>query len=202
VTGPDTVPFGEVSDWTTQLAKISDADPSVIINTDYLTANAAKFITQFSQNPTDSLVFSQYAPSVPEFLDLAGSAADGVLYNLPMAALPTTDAGKEVLDSYKAAYDSDPGLYGILIHEQVGLWAQAAEDVGDPTDKAAVGAAIGTLDTTTAVGRVVFDQDTHLAKSGDDYIPFTVYQVQDGERVTISPSQYAEGDLTKPSWVK
>jgi branched-chain amino acid transport system substrate-binding protein len=194
VTGPDTVPFGEVSDWTTQLAKIHDADPS--INTDYLTANAAKFITQFSQNPTDSLVFSQYAPSVPEFLDLAGSAADGVLYNLPLAALPTTDAGKEVLDAYKTEYNSDPGLYGVLLHEQIGLWAEAAEDVGDPTDKAAVGAAIGKLDTTTAVGRVVFDQKTHLAMSGDDY------QVQDGKRVTISPDAYAEGALTKPSWAK
>lgn len=202
VSGPDTVPFGEVNDWTTQLAKIRETDPSVIINTDYLTANAAKFITQFAQNPTDSLVFSQYAPSVPEFLDLAGSAADGVLYNLPMSALPTTEAGKQVLEDYRAEYGSEPGLYGVLIHEQVRLWAQAAEAVGDPTDKAAVGAAIGELDVVTAVGRVVFDQDTHLARSGDDYIPFTVYQVQGQERVTISPQQFADGSLMIPSWIE
>lgn len=202
VFGPDTVPFGEVSDWTTQLAKIRETDPAIIINTDYLTANAAKFITQFSQNPTDALVFSQYAPSVPEFLDLAGNSADGVLYNLPIAALPTTEAGKKVLDDYQQAYGSDPGLYGVLVHEEIGIWARAAEAVGDPTNKAEVGAEIGQTDMTTAVGRVVFDQDTHLAKSGDDFIPFTVYQVQDGKRVVISPERYAEGTLMKPSWVQ
>jgi len=201
VTGPDTVPFGEVSDWTTQISKIQEIDPSVIINTDYQTANASSFLTQFSANPTDSLVFSQYAPSVPEFVDLAGVAANGVLYNLPVAPLKTTEDGKAAIDAFTAAYGTDPGLYGIMLYEQVKLWAEAAEKVGDATDKAAVGAAIGELDVLTSLGQVTFDQDTHLAVAGAGGIPMTYFQIQDGKRVSIYPVDGAEADFETPSWI-
>ena len=202
MTGPDTVPFGEVSDWTTQITKIKEADPSVVVNLDYQTANAASFLTQFSADPTESLVFSQYAPSVPEFVDLAGPAADGVLYNLPVSPLKTTDEGKAAIDAFTTAYGSDPGLYGIMLYEEVKLWADAAAEVGDPTDKAAVGAAIGALDLTTSLGKVHFDQDTHLAVAGADGIPMTYFQIQDGARVSIYPVDGAEAAFVTPSWIK
>lgn len=200
VTGPDTVPFGEVSDWTTQITKIHEADPSVILNTDYQTANAARFLTQFAQNPVDALVFSQYAPSVPEFVDLAGDAGDGVVYNLPFAPLVKTPEGAAAVEAFTAEYGNDPGLYGIVTYEEVRLWADAAEKVGDPADRAAVGAAIGTLDLVTSVGRVRFDQQTHLSVSGADGIPMLYFQIQDGEQVTVAPSDVAGAPFQKPDW--
>jgi len=66
VTSVDLLPFGEIGDWRTFLAKVRQDNPAVIINTDYQPGNAAKFLTQFLEQPTDSLVFIQYAPSVPE----------------------------------------------------------------------------------------------------------------------------------------
>jgi branched-chain amino acid transport system substrate-binding protein len=70
VTENDLLPFGEINDWRAFLAKIRSNPPAVLINTDYVSANAATFMTQFMEDPTNSLVFIQYAPSVPEFLDL------------------------------------------------------------------------------------------------------------------------------------
>lgn len=202
VTGPDTVPFGEVDDWTTQITKIHQADPSVVVNTDYQTANAARFLTQFSQNPVDALVFSQYAPSVPEFVTLAGPAANGVLYNLPIAPLTATPEGKKAVDAFNAAYGTDPGLYGILTYEEVKLWADAALKVGDPTAREKVGAAIGQLDVETSVGRVHFDQITHLTVSGDGGIEMIYFQIQNDKRVPIAPTAVAEGKLQQPAWVQ
>lgn len=202
VVGPDTVPFGEVSDWTTQITKIKEADPSVIVNTDYQTANAASFLTQFVANPTDSLVFSQYAPSVPEFIDLAGTAANGVLYNLPISPLKTTPEGEAAITAFDDAYDTDPGLYGIMLYEAVKLWADAADTAGDPSDREAVGAAIGDLDVVTSLGRVHFDPETHLAVAGEDGIPMTYFQIQDENRVSVYPAEGAEASFVSPPWIR
>jgi branched-chain amino acid transport system substrate-binding protein len=203
VTGPDTVPFGAVDDWTTQISKIRALDPSLVINLDYQVANAAKFLTQFRQNPTQSLVFEQYAPSVPEFVTLAGSNADGVLYNLPIAPIQKAKATQDLIKKYTAKYGSAPANYAFDDYEEVRMWAEAADKVGDPTQKDKVGAAIGTLDDKdTTLGRIHFDQKTHLAVSGDDGVPFTNYQIQNGKRVTITPDAYADGKFQTPSWIR
>ena len=53
----DLVPAGEINDWRTFLGTVRDAEPAVIINTDWMSSNAALFVSQFNENPTDSLVF-------------------------------------------------------------------------------------------------------------------------------------------------
>ncbi|MFJ5958978.1 ABC transporter substrate-binding protein [Paenarthrobacter sp. NPDC092416] len=202
VTGPDTVPFGEVDDWTTQITKIRQVDPAVIINLDYLTANASKFLTQFRQNPTQSLVFSQYAPSVPEFTELAGRNADGVLYNLPFAPLPALPETKELTKKLTDKYQAEPSLYSFGLYEQVYLWADAVRAVGDPGKRSEVGVALGKLDTQTTLGRVHFDPATHLAVAGKDGIPMTYYQIQNGKRLNIAPEEFADGKFQRPEWMK
>ncbi|KAF5292403.1 hypothetical protein FQR65_LT20295 [Abscondita terminalis] len=144
VSGPDVVPFGEIDDWNAQLGKIRQADPSLIINLDYQVANAAKFMTQFRQNPTDSLVFIQYAPSVPEFLDLAGKDAEGLLYNLAITPLPGAKESDTIFTAYKKKYNEEAGLSAAAVYEGIRLWAQAAEQVGDPSAREKVGKAFGT----------------------------------------------------------
>jgi branched-chain amino acid transport system substrate-binding protein len=204
VDGPEKVPFGEVNDWTAQLTKIRRANPEVIVNTDYLTANSVKFLAQFRENPTKSLVFLQYAPSTPEFLKLAGGKADGVFYNLLGAGIdsPKVPKGAAAVAAFKKKFGQDPGTYGISVHELVTLYAEALKKVGDPAKKAQVGAAIGKLDINTALGRIVFDPATHLAKQGNDYVPLQFFQIQNGGRVLLGPPQYATGSLVMPSWVK
>ena len=64
------------------LAKVNETKPDLVINTDYIPGNSALFLKQFLEAPTDSLVFLQYAPSVPEFVELTGERSNGVIYNL------------------------------------------------------------------------------------------------------------------------
>ena len=107
VTNAELVPFGEINDWHAFLAKVRQDPPDVIINTDYLPANAATFMSQFMEKPTNSLVFIQYAPSVPEFLKLTADKSSGVLYNL---------LGRHAEDAEKSARRGDLGQ----IQETVG----------------------------------------------------------------------------------
>ncbi len=51
------IPSGEINDWRAFLAKVRQDVPDVVINTDWVPSNASTFITQFLEDPTDSLVF-------------------------------------------------------------------------------------------------------------------------------------------------
>lgn len=205
VTGPDTVPFGEVNDWTPQIAKIRSADPSVVVNLDYQTSNAVRFVTQFRDNPTNSLLFSQYAPSVPEFVELAGADADGVVYNNLSGVVRSSayEPAAEFLEKFDAEYQADPGSYGAMVYEEIMVWAAAAEAAGDPFDKDAVAEALAETNLTeTAIGSIQFDPETHLAETGDtDGVPLQFYQLQEGKPVLLGPEEYADGEFQRPSWM-
>ena len=200
----DLLPFGEINDWRGFLGKVREAEPAVIINTDYVSSNAALFVSQFNENPTDSLVFIQYAPSVPEFIELTKEQSSGIVYNLLGGILdvPSNPRAAEVVGKYKAAFGNEPGSYGASLYEQVMIYANALEKVGDPADRVAIGEAIGASDTETAMGRVTFDPATHLAVQSNEGVPLQFYQIQDGERVLFYRPVYASGDFVEPAWMK
>lgn len=204
VTVDELVPFGEVTDWRSILAKVRADVPDVVINTDYLPGNSASFLNQFMEQPTKSLVFLQYAPSVPEFVELTKANSNGIIYNLLGGALttPKNPRAGEVADKYKAKYGTESGTYGVALYETVYLYLDALKKAGDATDHAAVMKALGETDKQVAGGRLKFDQATHLATQGDDFIPITFFQIWDGKRVLISPTQYATGEFQIQPWMK
>ena len=203
VTLDELLPFGEISDWRALLARVRENPPDVLINTDYLPANAATFMTQFMEDPTDSLVFIQYAPSVPEFVELTADQSTGVTYNLLGGVLntPGVPRAAEIQQAFQARWGVESGTYGVMLYETVMMYADVLEAVGDPTDRLAIGAALGQVDRETALGRVAFDPETHLARQGNDFVPIQFYQIWDGERVLFYPPQYATGDFRRPPWM-
>jgi branched-chain amino acid transport system substrate-binding protein len=204
ITENELLPFGEINDWRGFLAQVREDPPAILVNTDYLPGNAATFMSQFMENPTNSLVFIQYAPSVPEFLELTKDDSSGVVYNLLGGTLPANASprAEEVIGKYVAAYGSEPGTYGVALYEQVMMYADALAAVGDPAERVAIGEWIGKADKETAMGRMRFDPATHLAVQGNDGIPLQFYQIVDGKRVLFSPDQYATGEFTMPPWMK
>lgn len=203
ITVDELVPFGEVSDWRPIISRIRRDPPDVVINTDYIPGNAATFLNQFLEEPTNSLVFLQYAPSVPEFVELTGERSTGVVYNLLGGVLdtPRHARGPELLQMFKDKYGTESGAYGVGLYEMTNVYFDAVRAVGDPTDHEAIGRAIGMTDKPVAQGRLKFDPATHLSMQGDDFIPLTFFQIQDGRRVLIAPSQYATGEFELPPWM-
>lgn len=198
------VPFGEVGDWRAILARVRDANPDLVINTDYLPGNSALFLNQFLEEPTDSLMFLQYAPSVPEFVTLTGDNSAGVLYNLINAPLDSEGwpRGQELMDAYEARFGLESGVYGVGLYEMANFYFEALAEVGDPTDREAVAAAIGQIKRPTVAGNLEFDPETHVALQSNDHIPVSFWQLQEGgARVLIEPSKYANGAFMTPPWM-
>ena len=198
----EVIPSGEVNDWRAFLAKVRQDPPDLVVNTDWVPANASTFITQFLEDPTDSLVFIQYGPSVPEFLNLTKDKATGVIYNLLGGHVTTIPRTMEVMGKFEERWGSAPGPYGVGLYEMMHLYLEAVQKAGDPTDRRAVAQALSETDKVVSEGRLVFDPATHLARQGNDYIPITFYQIWEGERTLFYPDQWSNGEFRLPPWMK
>ncbi|MBW8639045.1 ABC transporter substrate-binding protein [Hoeflea sp. WL0058] len=199
----DVVPPVEINDWRVMLNQIRANPPAVIINTEASSSNAAAFMNQFMEDPTDSLLFIQYAPSVPEFVDLTRKNSTGVLYNMlggPISGevRPRT---KEIGEKYVEEYGYDSSIYGYIVYEMVYLYKDILEEVGDPMNYEAMSAALAKTDKEMVHGRVKFDPATHLSIQGDGYLPIQFYQIWEGDRITIYPQEFATGDSQTPPWM-
>ncbi|MEM6440000.1 MAG: ABC transporter substrate-binding protein [Pseudomonadota bacterium] len=203
VTVDELVPFGEVGDWRAILAKVRADEPTLVVNTDYIPGNSALFLKQFLEAPTDSLVFLQYAPSVPEFVELTGEQSTGVLYNLIGGALdtPKWPRGEELMDAYEARYGVESGAYGVGLYEMTNLYFNALREVGDPTDREAIGEAIGRQKQVTVAGNIEFDPATHVALQSNDHVPVSFWQIRDGQRLMVGPEKFSAAEFELPPWM-
>ena len=203
ITIDELVPFGPVSDWRPILAKVRENLPEVIVNTDYIPSNAALFTNQFREKPTDSAVFLQYAPLVPEFVKLTGEKSNGVLYNAIGATLDIDGhpRGQEVAEKYRQEYGVDSSAYGTGLYDMATINFDALEKVGDLTDHTAIGKAIGETKRAVVSGYLEFDSETHVARQSKDHVPVTFFQVQDGKGVMIVPYKYKNCAFKTPVWM-
>jgi branched-chain amino acid transport system substrate-binding protein len=201
IVGSETVPFQSVTDWRPQLARVRALNPGVIVNTNSAPASDATFFNQFIEQPTDSIVFLQYAPSVPEFSKLTNNKADTVLFNMLGGAIDSRADTKEIAAKYEKKYGPG-GYFSVVAYVDTLLYALCIHKGVDPTDRAGIGKCLGELDVDTPSGRLAFDQVTHLAKHGESYTPTLFYQVgKDGHNVIISPSNVADATFTQPYWM-
>lgn len=201
VTLYEMVAFGTITEWGPTLAKIRADPPALIINTDYQYTNEATFMEQFLQNPINSHVFMQYGPSTPEFINLLGDKATGVLYNLPWVGMycEKYPQGIALREKFEERWGYEPGPYGPSLYCEVMVWANACERVGDPKDRVAVGKAIGMWTAElTAAGLTVFDPKTHLVSL--DFMLPTFYQIWNQKRVLVDPDVYKTESVRNPPW--
>ncbi|HEX7299618.1 MAG TPA: branched-chain amino acid ABC transporter substrate-binding protein, partial [Solirubrobacteraceae bacterium] len=198
------------ADWGPVLVKIRREPPGVIFFSDAVVGDEASFIKQFRQAPTPSLVYQQYAPSVPEYLELAGKAADGVLWSTVLGLITSDDLGKRFMEDYQKRFNEQPGLSTAgAQYDLVRLWAGAAATAGDPYDFKRVNRALSQTIFRGVSGAYRFapgelaprpyPEEVNDASLG---MPHLTFQIQDGKQALISPSPYATGTYRAPPWLK
>ena len=202
VSGFETVPFQTVTDWRGLLSQVRQNPPDIVIVTDSAPPNNAAFLNQFMEDPTDSLVFLQYGPSVPEFIELTAENSTGVIYNLLGGAIDSLPETEEIRDKYEERYGHRGGYFAVAAYNEVQLYATCLEQVGDAADRLAIGECFGNLDVMTPSGRMKFDPDTHLAMFGEDLQPLLFYQIWEGDRFIIDPEAYASAEFRLPPWME
>jgi branched-chain amino acid transport system substrate-binding protein len=197
------------ADWGAVLVKIRSQPPGIVFFSDYAAGDEASFIKQFRQSPTKSLVYQQYAPSIPQYQQLAGSAANGVLWSTVIGILQHDPLGDPFSAAFQRKFGAPAGFSNAgdqydLVH----IWAQAVATAGDAYDFARVNKIIGNTVHRGVCGSYRFPDATLTSwpypdKTPDPSLgmPHLTFQIQNGKQVLISPEPYATGKFQLPSWL-
>jgi len=198
-----------VQDWTPVINALKSEGAGVVFISHWVAAELAAFAQQFAFDPVpNSLVYLQYGPSQPEFLDLARGAGEGMIWGTVLGT-PRTEAGVAFREAYMARHGDNMGeVYTSSGWDTVHMLAQVWAEV-DPSDFDAVGRAIRGLRYEGLSGTYTFDRpqqrplgypwETDVMSEG---IPHLIYQVQDNRHTIILPAELAEAGYRLPHWAR
>ncbi|SPJ28980.1 ABC transporter substrate-binding protein [Falsiruegeria mediterranea] len=197
-----------VQDWAPVIRALQDTDAAAIMIDHWVAAELAAFAQQYAFDPVPgSIVYLQYGPSQPEFLDLAQGAGEGMVWGT-VYGVYADEMGAAFRERYRAKF---PGTMGMVYtgggYDAVHILAKAWEEVGDPDNFDAVGDAIRNTEYRGVNGFYRFDPETN---SGISYPNMTdtleegqahlFFQVQNNEHRIIAPAALAEVPFAAPPW--
>lgn len=197
-----------LSEWGPVLSKIRQEPPGLIFHADYIPSDLASFQQQFRSDPTPSLMYQQYGPSIPEYLELAGADADGVIWSTVIGTLPD-----ETGDAFKEAYQQEYGAQAGLSqaggqYDLVHVWAQSAAMAGDPSDFVAVNANLKRMLYRGVSGTYRYKPEELTAIPFPDAVndpslgmPHLTFQIQAQEQILVDPDPYVQGEFQLPGWL-
>jgi branched-chain amino acid transport system substrate-binding protein len=188
------------------LSGVRDNPPSVLFTTDYNPADNAAMAKQLASDPIPSLVYQQYGPSVPEYLELAGEAANGIIWATVLGLLPDA-IGNDFRARYEAKFGQQPGWANAGgVYDTTWVWAKAVALAGDPKDYQKIAAI-----TEGSIHRGVTGGISFVNHAGQQYPsqtndpslgqPHIIVQIQNGEHKVISPAPYTSGEFQIPPWI-
>jgi len=205
------------SEWGPTLAKIRQDPPGVIAITHFFPADLAQFMLQFAPNPTSSLIYMQYGPSIPAFRDIAKETSNGVLYATVIGALQD-EIGTAFEKRYKAKFGANAGHNsGVQPYDGCYVWATAAALAGGTGEPGAAEQNKKVAQRMSAmiwrgiagVTRFIPGEQaayTYPTQTNDPSLgmPHQFLQIQDYKQSPglIAPSPYATAKFAVPPWIK
>ena len=194
-------------DWGPVLSRVKQAKPTVLFTSDFSPADDAAMAKAWAASPTKTLVYQQYGPSVPEYLNLAGPAANGIVWATVLGLLPDK-IGNDFRSRYQAKFGAQPGWANAGgCYDEVMVWAQAVANAGDPKNYKAVAKATESVIWRGTTGSISFVDHTGVqfpAQTPDASIgqPHIIVQIQDGVQKVVSPTPFTSGTFVLPSWMR
>lgn len=164
------------TDFRTQLDKVRAANPDAIYMVGYY-KEFAKILKQAKELGIDKRILSCVTFNEPELLELAGSAADGVVFAQPYFDPESDDPSvQQFIEAYKKKYASTGGVYAAHGYDALKLLALAMEREGVTGPQIATG--LRQIDAYEgASGMTTFDHN------GDVVKPFRLFTVKAGQYV-------------------
>ena len=206
-----------ISEWGPTLAKIREDPPAVIAVTHWVPQDLAQFMLQFVPNPTNSLVYMQYGPSLAAFREIGKDSTNGVLYSTVIASLQD-EIGSDFNNRYKEKFGASASpLVAAQVYDSAHYYALAAAIAGGT-------AGPGEFDQNVKVSerlrRLIYRGvmgTTHFFLPEQAAIPYPdatndpslgmphqYLQIQDftKEPEMIAPPPYETAKFTMPPWIK
>jgi len=204
ITAIETVPALD-ADWSAVVDRIARLDPAAIMITDFLARELAAFQCLIVRRVPQALVYAIYAPSVPEFLQLAGPAAEGLVW-ATMTGTYSDLLGQHFADCYTRAFGRPPGRsHAGIAYDEIHLLAQAWMSVPDPSRFGAVAQQLRRIRYRGINGAYYLDNPGQSGLAFPDVTPdpslgqaHLVFQVQNGSHRIIGPPLYAESSFRPP----
>ena len=187
------------SDYLSLLSKIKSLEVDAIVELQTSVAAATSFLKQFVQRGIPAVLCAIFVPSDPHYLELAGPAANGVLWMLNITTLPTKK-GKSFTEAYTKRWGIGPAMTASLQHDLMHMIKAAYETAGS-FDKDKFTEAFLQHHFTGNTGIYAYDPKNHQVRSGADFIPTIAYQIQDEKNIVLWPERYAVGSFQIPPWV-
>lgn len=203
-----------VQDWSPVIREMKEVDAGAIFVDHWVAAEYAAFCKQFVADPVaDSLVYLQYGPSQPEFLELVGSAGDGFCWGTVMGVY-NDEMGLAFREKYKKRFRGVMGEVYTGMGYSIAYYLKAAwEAVGDTRKFKEVcdwvrtnpyRTVCGYSDMNNARQEAVHYPDTGFDELQTDDLSKGVatlyYQVRNSEHTMIYPSEVASAQLQPAPW--
>ena len=197
-----------VQDWGPVMQDVKEVGAGSIMLDYWVGAEEAAFCQQFVADPVKgALVYIQYGPSQPEFLNLAGPAAEGFVWSTVLGTY-ADEKGTAFRKAYAAAYPGTIGLcYTGSAYDSVNFLAEAwkktpAEDfkgVADYVRSHVFRGVTGAINMNNEYQAALhYPLQTTDLNNGMAQLFF---QVQDGQHKIIQPDTLAEGKFRNVPWI-
>lgn len=203
-----------VTDWTPFLNEIRETKAAATFNTHWSPADHAAFMKAWVADPPDSLVYLQYGASVPEFLDIAGDAAEGAIWATVLGTM--NDAvGRSFQERYEAKWNAPAGFSNAGTgYDEVYMLAHAWGVVGDPRNWDAVIAELKRTILRGVSGGYWFGHDQanyclsypseiQDPSLGNPHLFFQILPDENGQlsHQIIDPAPYIQTQYVTPPWL-
>jgi branched-chain amino acid transport system substrate-binding protein len=195
------------ADWAALACDLERLEPAAVMIAQFLPGELAAFQRQAAARLPGTVIYAIYAPSVPEFLKIAGQDAEGTVW-ATVTGTYDDSIGRRFRAEYADAYGQLPGWsHAGIAYDEIHLLARAWMSVRQPRDFAAVSQELRHLRYRGVNGSYFLD---NAEQSGLGFPDTTrdpslgqahlVLQVQDGLHRIISPAPYAESRFREPGF--
>jgi branched-chain amino acid transport system substrate-binding protein len=193
------------ADWAILSDELERLEPAAVMIAQFLAGELAGFQRFAAARLPATVIYAIYAPSVPEFLKIAGRDAEGIVWATVTGTYDDA-IGQRFRADYERSYGEPPGWsHAGIAYDEIHLLARAWMAVAQPRDRAAVSREIRRLRYRGVNGSYFLDNAEQSGLGFPDTTPdpslglaHLVLQVQDGVHRIISPAPYAESRFRAP----
>ncbi|MFD7432387.1 ABC transporter substrate-binding protein [Streptomyces sp. NPDC059818] len=196
-------------DWSTVLEQLRRTSPAALMLGNHPPTAMAAFQRAFVRDPSPTLVYNVYTPSVPAYLGAAGEAAEGVVW-ASVTGRYGDARGASFARNYARLHGGIPG-HGLAGagYDQVQVLARAWGATSGP------GRPGETVDALRSIVHRGVNGAYFLGAAGQTNAAYPdenpdpslaqaplVFQIQEGTSRAIHPTPYAEAAFRLPPWLR
>jgi branched-chain amino acid transport system substrate-binding protein len=162
-------------DFTAQLGRIKASPAQAMVEWSRYTEGAL-VAKQYVQTGLNMLRFGSDGIATPKFIELAGSAADGIYFTAHFSVATSSDipVAKDFVAKFQKAYGRVPDSYAAEAYDAITMTIKAIE-ASDKLDRASVRDALAKVNFDSSRGAFKFDE------KGDPLLVTHVVKIVDGK---------------------